>query len=166
MYGEVDRSLGEIEQYIIMALALSGTLGIIGAASHPVLAREGQMAIGALCLLSLAVPIVGALSALFELPQFDFGEAEVAGDSVYAKTVEAAFVEGARAYVAAEYGLDASEVAVDIDGFDELSMRAEFIKITLSGGAAFANVTAIREAVRSELVAEGGECKVVIDFDG
>ena len=156
----------EVEQYIILALALSGVLGVIGAASHPALLREGQMAIGVLCLFTLAVPITGALPSLLELSRSETAEIEVSGDGAFKETVEEAFTEGVREYVASQYGLDISDVSVKVYELDGSSMRAERITVTLSGRAVLANAVAIRESVCSELVSDGGECKVVIDVDG
>lgn len=158
--------MAEVEQYIILALALSGVLGILGAASHPALSREGSLAIGALCILSLAAPIAMAIPELFELPSFNAEEIEVIGGGEYKATLEEAFVRGAETYIAEEHGLDPSDVKVELSGFDECSMRAECVTATLSGRAVLANIGAIRETVLTELVSEGGECKVVIDIEG
>lgn len=156
----------EIEQYIILALALSGTLGILGAASHHALSREGSMAIGALCIISLAAPIAAAIPELFDLPSVGIEEIEVVGQGGYKSTLAEAFARGAEAYIAEEYSLDMSEVEVVVSGFDECSMRAESVTVTLSGKAVLANITAIRETVLAELASGGGECKVVMDIEG
>lgn len=154
--------MAELGEYVFFALALSGVLGLIGSLSHAALHREAYLALGALCLFALALPVARALPELLSLPSFDGSDITAVGEGGYLATSEDAFAEGVARYVVGEYSLNADEVSVELSGFDFESMRAEEITVTLTGRAVYADLIGIRESVESELVAEGGECKVVI----
>lgn len=157
--------MSELGDYIFMSLALSAVLGIIGAVAHPALSREGEVAIGVLCLFSLAAPIVAAIPSLSSLPPMNQG-AEVDVNGGYSEVLEEAFGEGAVRYIAEEYSLAASDISVSTEGFDPSSMRAESVTVTLRGRAVLADLGGIRESVMRELVTDGGKCSVEVSFDG
>ena len=157
--------MSEIGNYIFFALAISAVLGVIGAAAHPVLSREVEAAIGALCLASFAVPILLAVPELTSLTPLAKGESDGIS-SEYGEIIEDAFCKGAAGYIAEEFSLCADDISVSVEGLDTASMRAEKIGVTLSGRAVLADISGIRESVCSELVLEGGKCTVEVSLDG
>ena len=75
-------------------------------------------------------------------------------------SAEEAFSVGVKRYVAERFSLSEDDISVRVTGFSYTSMRAEKIKIILSGKAVFADNRAIAEEIsRSGL----GECEVEID---
>lgn len=157
--------MAELGEYIIFALALSSVLGLIGSLSHPSLAREGEAAIGILCLFSLVSPIAAAIPSLLDLPRPEQSLPAI-GEGGYVELSEAAFADGIREYISGEFSLDRAEVSVDISDFDFTAMRAGGVVVRLIGSAALSDVRGIRDTVKSNFISDGGECKVVIDVGG
>lgn len=159
--------MGEMGDYILMSLMLSGALGIIGAISHPVLFDESRSAIGVLCLFALAAPLaslapaIGDLSAL--LPDTDGHISSVGG---YSEVSAEAFSEGIAEYISEEFSIDPDLILVDVSGFDFGEMRAERVTVALSGAATLADARGIRLSTEELFIKDNGECEVVICFEG
>lgn len=157
--------MAELNEYIVFALMLSAATGVISALSHRALARETELAVGVICLLSLSLPIAASVPSILDIPRpSSTPVAEAVGG--YLSVSEEAFCVGVREYVAEELSADEENVIVSLEGFNFSTMRAERITLTLSGAAAVGDVRALKQDVRSLFLGEGGECKVVIDLEG
>ena len=139
------------------ALSLFGMCALLGALS--LIHYDGgtlERAAGRVLFCAAAVlPILNALTSfnltLPEIPEYK----EESGE--YIKVAEEAFSEGIVRAVCERFSLPEGTVEVEISGFDIRCMRAEKIKITLSGSA----ITKDRRAIREYLEGEGlGECEV------
>ena len=107
---------------------------------------------------ALILPLFDAFhsfeGALPELPPY-----EDTGTGEYIEVARVAFEDGIAGLVCERFSLSAGEVKVESTGFSFADMRAEKIKITLSGRAILADRGAIRRLVEGY---ELGECEVRI----
>lgn len=132
--------------------ALLGALSLIHYNPDGAERRASRVLFAAALVLPLidAVISLGSLS-LPSIPDTEGGE--------YIEVAEAAFSDGIARAVAERFSIPRDSISVVPTGFDFRRMRAEKIKITLSGIAALADGRAIREFI------EGcglGECEVKI----
>ena len=79
----------------------------------------------------------------------------------YSGYVREAFESGIAMAVADRFGLDESNIRVKVTGFDSQMMRAESIRISLSGVAALSDYRAIRDYINNMKI---GECTVETDI--
>ena len=79
----------------------------------------------------------------------------------YSGYVREAFESGIAMAVADRFGLDESNIRVKVTGFDGQMMRAESIRISLSGVAALSDYRAIRDYINNMKI---GECTVETDI--
>lgn len=155
----------ELNDYLVLAIALSGVLGIIGLLGHPSVKGESEAAIGIVCLFALISPLSAVIGSIGGLP-----ELELPGESIpvggYAEVSASAFCEGVASYISSRYSLDSECVSVEVCDFSFREMRAGFVSVRLVGSAIFADIPGIRSDVRENFLSDGGECKVVIDIGG
>ena len=108
----------------------------------------------------LVSPAVTLIRNASEYQIYDGGYAdftEEIKDSEMSESAEAAFCEGIRKYVCEKFSLSEGDVKVKAFGFEFKSMKAEKIKIILSGKAVFAD----NRGIADEIVRCGlGECEV------
>ena len=90
---------------------------------------------------------------------FSFDSSESVNDTELAQTAEKAFSDGVRKYVCDKFSLSEDEVRAVVFGFDFKSMKAERVKIILSGRAALADSRAISEEIRKL-----GECECEVEL--
>lgn len=81
-------------------------------------------------------------------------------DSEYFALIEDAFADGIRKAAADEFDLDETDVRISLSGFDAQKMKAEKIRITLSGRAIIADYKAIESYINKMNL---GECYVEIE---
>lgn len=155
--------LDEINEYIVYTICVAVISGITSLISHPSGAKESNMALGVICLLSLAVPALNLFSSFTDIPTLDSIPAYSEIQGGYTDVSEAAFSAGVRKGIAEEFDLAIDEVRVDIRGFDFETMRASELVITLSGAARGADVRSMRVWAEDNFLIEGGKCEVVID---
>lgn len=155
----------ELGEYMLIALALSAVLGLIGTLAHPTLREECASLIGLLSLLFLISPAASLLSGILSPPE----EGEIiptfTGGGV-SEVTEEAFALGLERYAEEQLSAPSGSVGVRVIGLDRAKMRAEEIRITLGVGAAVGNIRLLGECVRENFLAEGGRYEVVIDFEG
>ena len=150
-------------EYIIGVVAASVMLGGVGALAYPGSSEKiVKSAVAVLLLYCVAVPGVKLIDGLsefdfsyFELPSF---EGVISGGE-YESVSKEAFALGVEKLVMEKYNISTEEISVSIEGFDFQNMRAEKIKILLSGGAVAKDYFAIEQYVRD---AGLGECEVNI----
>lgn len=150
---------------MLLALALSGVLGLIGALAPPALEREAEAAIGVICLLSLAAPVVGIVGSLGSIGDSIPEYVPAVGEGGYLEVSEQAFADGIERYIAEEFSLPEECVEVRLSGFDFEAMSAAEARVLLYGTAAMGNIGGIRECVSEKFLSEGGRCEVVINAE-
>ncbi len=125
--------------------------------------RWYRFSVSAVLLYTVILPLVSLFSQLRytdfeslkpELPAFS--------DSAYAECGEEAFVLGVRRLVSDKYEIPISDVTVELSGFDAVSMRAEKIKIVLSGEGHSVDFRRVRDYLNK---CEIGKCEVVYSLN-
>ena len=79
----------------------------------------------------------------------------------YEGVIEESFADGVARAVAEKFSLDKENIRVSLSGFDFSNLRAEKIRISLSGRAALADYKAVEKYVNG---LELGECDVEIEI--
>ena len=156
--------MDEISGYMLLALGLSASLGLVSALSHPALSRETEMAVGVLCLFAMSFPVIAFISGPPTLPALpEGGYTDVSGG--ISEIGERAWLEGIEGYLSGKYSVSPEDITVLAEGFDLYTMRARYVRVSLSGAGMLANLHAMRDDILSSFVAEGGSCEVVINFE-
>lgn len=155
--------MGEYLSFVIGAAAVVALGGLL--AHGGVTEKSTRAALGVILLATVATPLVGGIRELGELTLDgvlgDYSVEIDEEDSACYETAEEAFCEGIRSEVCAEFSLEADEVTVLVFGFELTEMRAEKIKIILSGRAACADSRSIAAHVRG---AGLGDCEVELEL--
>ena len=150
-----------MEEYLISIFAVSAVTAILGLITYKGGDGVIKFAFAVLVLYTALAPISKAVDGFdklqggFIIPMPELGEGE------YESVAREAFCNGVKEYICSELSLDTGDVAVSASGFDFEKMRAELIKVTLSGRAAFADRIKIEELVGA---AGLGECEVQIEI--
>ena len=122
---------------------------------------KSAMALIMLCVtISPATALIGELlnSDLYE--QICSSEAITVDQTEFSENAERAYCRGIERFVSSEFSLSEDNVSVVVFGFDSINMKAQKIKVILSGSAAF---TDYRE-VADRLYKNGfNNCEVEID---
>ncbi len=103
------------------------------------------------------IPIIEELAST-ELEDLDFSFEDHSGE--YKETAEQAFEEGLADALCARFDIDPGDVRADINGFDFDSMSCRGIRVLLSGGAVFKNLTQIKAYL--EMNFEGCDIRVEV----
>ncbi len=121
-----------------------------------------DFALGTILLAALAVPFVSFISSI---SKFDFStDGFSSGDyssSIASDSVEEAFCKGIKFAVSEKFSLNSEQIEVECDMADYKALKAEKIRITLSGKAAYADFHAIEEYIEEQKL---GECEVILNF--
>ncbi len=151
-----------MKEYLIAVVLISAMVSL---ASHFLAgtdaARYGRLALSVVLLFAVLSPLTSLVHTLPELPSLSVPPAEEGDTPLYEARAEAAFCEGIRAAVCEKFLLDASALSVRAEGFDITAMRAERIRILLSGNAILADSFAIAAFVQEQGL---GECEVEIEI--
>lgn len=155
--------MGEVGEYLFLALVLSLLIGVVSALSLPEHASETRAALGAVALFALASPIVSLLGSGISppslgeiiLPEYSDG---------YTQVLSEAYEDGLCCAIAERLGIERDEVSVLVRDIDVKNMRASSLRVTLTGGAALADVRGLREWLSGEFLASGADGEVVIEF--
>ena len=126
--------------------------------------KPSKTALSMILLATVIMPIASALGNVGSISAEDVIGDYADGDAVedvYGQTAEAAFCEGVRKMVCDEFLMEEEDVSVRCFGFSLAEMRADKIKIILSGGAVYKDSRAIAARIRE---AGLGECEVELEF--
>lgn len=146
------------------ALSVFSILVVVGIGSLVCYGSAGaeKQALWIIAAFVILSPIISALGnieisdIIYDLPSDD----PQLGDG-YSAVVEEAFSDGVARAVADKFLLKEENIRVKLSGFDAKEMRAEKIKITLTGTAVMADRRGIENYVNSLNL---GECKVEIEI--
>ncbi len=119
-----------------------------------------RIAIAIITIYVISAPLVSAIKdADFEGVFEEIGAAEGDFDAEYEPYAKSAFEKGICLAVAKEFSLDEGNIEALASGFDFQAMRAEGIKVILSGRAAMGDYRLIEEYLNNLDI---GECRVEI----
>ena len=149
-------------EYLGSVVVMSAILGIISYVSYPSGSEKTvRFAASVLLLYTALTPLLGFVSKITSddisslIGDFDYKD-EV-GDGEYIIVAENAFKEGISKLLFAKYGINEEDSEVFVFGFDFENMRAEKIKIQLSGGGSTADFRGIENYITESGL---GECEV------
>ena len=114
---------------------------------------------------SLILAYVTVLPVVTLIRDFDYDASVDLGDGSFmyiedtliGEEAENAFCKGIEKYISERFSLSSEEITVRVFGFEYTSMKAEKIKVILSGKAVFADNRAIAEEIEKNGL---GECEV------
>ena len=139
------------------ALSIFGMSALLGALSLIHYNKNGperaaqRVLFAAVVLLPLLNTVISFNGAIPSIPPYTEGDGE------YCEVISEAFANGVKRAVCEKFSLSEDEVEVSIIELDMQSMRAEKIKVTLTGIA----ITSDRRAIEKFIEGEGlGDCEV------
>ena len=153
-------------EYLAGVVIMSAILGLISYASYPSGSeRATKFAVSVLLLYTALMPAFSLISKLSSVdidsiiengyaPDFDQG-------GEYIEVAEESFKSGISKLIFTKYGVPEENIEVFVFGFNFESMRADSIKVILSGSGAFADFRGIEEYITEQGL---GKCEVVISF--
>ena len=147
--------------YLSCLISISVIIGVCSYVSYGE-NRDGYLKTASSLILVYMIisPIVGIVKEVADI--VDLGDSlqelpESIENTEIAQNAEAAFCAGIKKHVCQNFSISEEDVAVKSFGFDFEKMKAEKIKILLSGKAIFAD----NRAIASEITGSGlGECEV------
>ena len=149
-------------EYLVPVVVMSATLGIISYVSYPSASEKTvKFATTVLLLYTALTPLLSFVNNItadnFEnyFGNLDYGNADSEGE--YAIVAEEAFKEGVCKLLFTKYGIKSENITVSVFSFDFKEMKAEKIKILLSGDGAFSDFRGIEEYITESGL---GECEV------
>ena len=107
--------------------------------------NQARFALGIILLSALCVPL-GSLVGTLRNMEFDYTGGDYSSDLVE-KTLEEAYCEGILRSLCTQFSVAEENVTVEAEGFDPEKMKAETVRVTLSGRGALVNLSALREHV-------------------
>lgn len=147
-----------MSEYAIGVFVISAVVGICSHISYKGKSDPSKLALAIVLLYVVVSPIADmTLSGSLIGAEYD---PSIIGDG-YEVVAEQAFSEGILAAVADEFSLDKENLRVEIDGFDFEKMRAERIRVILSGRAAFADHKGIEKYING---LDRGVCECEIEI--
>lgn len=121
-------------------------------------AAKGALAL--IMLSAVALPL-SSLSVDISFSDISIDELLPSGEAEYESVGKEALETGLRRLIAGRFSLSEEDITVTVDGYDFSAMRAERIRVLLSGRAAAADIVAIRNYVTEQGI---GECEVDIEI--
>ncbi len=144
-------SLGE---YFVPLIIISALVGIMSHLSYRGASdRVLRFAVSVLVLYTALFPVLGVVGELsstdFESIFEDIRSETDSGSAEYIKVSEEAFKEGICKLLVTKYNIKSENIRIYVFGFDFEKMRAEQVKILLSGKSALADTRRIEEYLNS-----------------
>ena len=143
--------------YIISMLA---TVALASFASYdPERERSMRGVLGIILFASLIAPVVNSLKSFSSgLSEYETYIPEEIGSSVLEESVE----DGIRKAVASEFSLHEKNVCVECVGFNKNDLKAEKIRVILSGRAVLSDIPSIKKYVNGMGL---GDCETEVNFE-
>lgn len=147
-----------MSEYAIGVFVISAVVGVCSHISYKGKSDPSHLALAVVLLYVLVSPIRDmTLDGSFVGVEYD---KSIIGDG-YEGVAEQAFAGGILSAIADKFSLDEEDLRVEIDGFDFEKMKAERIRVILSGKAAFADNKGIEKYVNK---LEIGVCECEIEI--
>lgn len=147
-----------MSEYAIGVFVISAVVGICSHIAYKGKSDPSRLAL-AIILLSVVVSPIADMTLDGSLVGVEYDES-IIGDG-YEGVAEQAFGRGILSAVADEFSLDEENLRVEIDGFDFEKMRAERIRVILSGRAALADNKSIEKYINGF---DRGVCECEIEI--
>ena len=147
-----------MSEYAIGVFVISAVVGICSHIAYKGKSDPSRLAL-AIILLSVVVSPIADMTLDGSLAGVEYDES-IIGDG-YEGVAEQAFGRGILSAVAEEFSLDEDNLRVEIDGFDFDKMRAERIRVILSGRAALADNKSIEKYING---LDRGVCECEIEI--
>lgn len=122
--------------------------------------RWVRCALGVILAAAASTAIFNTVTGI-TLPEITVDDALEFGDDAHNEALAEAFSDGIRRELCSRFLLNTSEVDVSVDGFDSANMRAERIRVVLTGEAMGTDFRGVRAFVNNNF----GECEVSLGFD-
>ena len=137
-----------MNEYLFSVVFVAFLISAVSFVSYRENEPAQRFALGVLICFSTLLPLVKILPSVnFDKIISEIHKLGDSGDGAYADNAKSALEKGICDAVCEKFSLDTGEVAVLAEGFDFEKMSAEKIRITLFGGAIFANVEKIEKYV-------------------
>ena len=153
-------------EYLGAVVVMSATLGIISYVSYPQGSEKTvKFAASVLLLYTAITPLLsfvirisnGEISGI--VPSPDYSDSEMSDEDK--EVAESAFKEGISKLLLSKYGIKAENAEIYVIGFDFQKMRADKIKITLSGSGAISDFRGIESYITESGL---GDCEVNLEI--
>lgn len=147
--------------YLTGLISISALVGVCSYISYG--EKQDKCLKAASSLILIYIVFSPAVTLIKDVVDFEnYGESlsdyiESIGETELGKSAEESFCDGIKKYVCDQFSLSQDEIDVRVFGFDFEKMRAQKIKIILSGKAVFADNRAISDRVTKNGL---GECEV------
>ena len=150
-----------MSKYAIGVFAVCLISGVATLLSHSS-GRMEKVAIGIISLYIIIAPVAAEFQS-FDLNGWlsSLGGGDYEIDSEHSAILEDAFAEGVSAALSDKFSFDRNDVRVRVYGFDSKNLRAERIRIILSGTAALCDYKAVERYIGGLGL---GECEVEIEI--
>ena len=151
-----------MNEYFISVFVICTVTGILGLLSYNNKNGAERAALGIILLFVVLSPISEIITS-FNSEDFDPENilADMQPETGLSEALAAALCDGICRAVGEEFSLDDGELTATVYGFDVKNMKAEKIRILLTGRAALSDSKAIKEFVEKM---EVGECEVRIEL--
>lgn len=145
-------------EYIVSVIKIVTLGAVMLSLSHVKMKKSASLVMGVVISAAILLPLVDLIKDNeVDLPTFDDYETLDVRDD----TVESAYENGLKEYIASDLGVDIDCVDVFVDEFDFSSMRAGRIYVTLRGAAIYADYRRLEEKIQKEFT-NNGKCEVKI----
>ena len=148
-----------MNEYMTQVFAVTGLVGVLSLLAYRGKSDPSRLALGVILIYTVISPLA-SMSADFNINDI-ISNAPAAPEGEYGVVLEEAFAEGIRLAVAEKFSLVREDIRVSLNGFDESKMRAERIRIMLSGRATLADYKRIEKYINELGV---GECDCEIEI--
>jgi hypothetical protein len=150
-----------LREYIASLICAAAILAVLSVLSYKYDSDAGRRAAFAVLIIWITlVPLAKHINKNeISFPTFDTDMSEYKEE--YKSVAENAFTDGVKAMICEKFSLESDLVDVRVYGFDFEKMKAERIKVLLSGKAAAASYKDIEEYVEDSRL---GECDAEIEI--
>ena len=152
-------------EYLGFLITASAVVALGGLTSHGGRSQGiVKLALGVMLLSVSVVPLISAVTDAVDDANLIFSESAPSGEisgSIYEKTAEDAFCEGVKKLAVSEFSIANSDVEVRAFGFKVGEMRADRVKIILSGSAVHADYRSLCSRIEELGL---GECEVELEI--
>ena len=153
-----------MREYLLIATSASLVAAFCIGLSHDSYKKATETAAGVILTAIIIAPLLSAGASFMEgfdgfvnIPQ----ESEKNG---YSEAAKLAFEKGIRKAISDNFAVREDEITLLVEDFDFEKMRAQGMKVTLVGSAAFGNTRGIKRYVEKNFLLEGGKCEVGVEL--
>lgn len=150
-----------MSEYAVGVFLISAIVGMLSHLSYGGKSDISKLAFSVLMLYVVVAPLADTVKNTDFKSLFEVGYNEEIITDGYEVVAEDAFVRGIESAVAEKFSLSKDNIRVRVVGFDFENMRAEKIRVTLSGRAALADYKAIEKYLDGLNI---GECRCEIEI--